>query len=166
MLIERRSGQIDVWFVVFDKSVPNPWWNWLIPGNFKHVWCFGYCEPARTWVFVDPGYMRLQHCIVPDHLANDMIAAAMSADAVLRMKAGARTIPNLRMISCCTATVRDILGMHGWWFWDMVPDKLYRDCLDAGGVCVASEAAPTETPRRRSVLWGFLDGRWWKQQQQ
>ena len=54
MFVERASGQIDVWFVVFDKSVPNPWWNWLIPGHYKHTWVFGYCEPARTWVFVDP----------------------------------------------------------------------------------------------------------------
>lgn len=168
MFVERRSGQIDVWFVVFDRRVPNPAWNFLIPGKFKHVWCFGYCEAARTWVFVDPEYRRMRHAIVPDHLADEAIASALESGAVLRMHASARTSPNLRMISCCTATVRDILGLPGWWVWDMVPDKLYRDCLKAGAelLCVAQNAMEDKTHLQWiSGAWGLPFGRrWWWQQ--
>ena len=136
MLVRRTSGVVSVWYVVFSPSIPSPIWQRLIPGKWKHVYAFGHCEPAGTWIFIDPEFCGTQVAAVPDHEAEKYIKIASLEGAVIRIAAARRKYTNIRMMGCCTMTVRDILGMRGFAPWDAIPDRLYKHCLRAGGVIV------------------------------
>jgi hypothetical protein len=136
MLIRRTSGVISVWYVAFSARIPNPLWNWLIPGKWKHVSAFGFCEEANTWLFLDPEFTGTKAYIVVPHEVDRYISAAMAEGAILCMPASKLSGANIRSVSCCTMTIRHLLGIRGWSPWSAIPDCLYADCLAAGAVVV------------------------------
>lgn len=169
MLVERTAGKVTRWFVVFSETVPSPAFRYLIPGKFKHVMAFGYSPEARTWLFSDPAYTGAEYALVPDHLASMVIARFVGNGTVIRIDAKPFLGPNLRIISCCTSTIRHTLGLSGWGLLSLIPDQLYRDCLRAGGVeiprCVESvEAPPDYAPACADRGW--LDGWRWRRRRQ
>ena len=133
MLIRRTSGLISVWYVVFSTRVPSRFLMWAIPGRWKHVSAFGYCEAAGTWIFIDPQFRGTKVAAVPDHEVLQYLAIEGQEGAVIRIAARDRKRATLRTVGCCTVTVRDLVGLPGWSPWKAIPDVFLRDCLRAGG---------------------------------
>jgi hypothetical protein len=136
MLIRRTSGIVSVWYVVFSPSIPSPIWQRLIPGKWKHVYAFGHCEPAGTWIFIDPEFRGTKVSAVPDHEAEKYIRIAALEGAVIRIKARELASPRIRTMGCCTMTIRHLVGLPGALPWNAIPDKLFSDCIRAGGEIV------------------------------
>jgi len=132
MFIQRTSGRVSVWYVAFSPRVPSPFWNWAIPGHWKHVCAFGHCESAGTWIFIDPDGKGTKVAVVPDHEAPKYISDAAAEGAVLRISARELPGPHMRIIGCCTMTVRHLVGLPGRGLLSAVPDRLFADCLRAG----------------------------------
>lgn len=163
MFVQRTSGQVTTWFVTFERDAPG-WWKYLIPGEFKHVRAFGYCPRSLTYVLIDPKYAAMDVFLAPQGEIDILRLFTAKAVAVLELRAQARPRPNLRLVGCCTSTVRDLLGLPGYGPLSALPDVLYRDCIRAGAtVCVDNRGhAGLNDPRSdRGSLNGWR--RWWRQ---
>jgi hypothetical protein len=146
MFVQRHTGRIATWFVVFWARVPSRLHNLLVPGRFKHVAAFGYTAEARTWIFIDPEYRGTDVLVVPEHEGAEAISAFIVGASVLRIDARKRCGVNFRLFSCCTTTVRDLIGLDDRGIVAMLPDSLYRDCLRAGAVEVIGAPPRIESP--------------------
>lgn len=146
MFTRRASGKVTDWFVVFSPCDQGPLWNVLIRGRFKHVWAFGCAAPAATWVFLDPRFGEFGVSMIPSHEAVSQMAAAIGKDdAVLRMPAAELIRQRVRFFYCCTTIVRHLLGIGGGGLLGVFPDRLYRDMIRAGAVCVAGDVVPDKS---------------------
>ena len=133
MFFERRPGTISAWYVVFDTTAPGPIWRRLIPGYFKHVWAYGECAEAASWVLIDPAYMGMAVSVFP----KSPVSLSWPCDvAVLYIKAKRTPFLGYPVLACCTSTVRHLVGLPSNWPSGIIPDRLYVDCLEAGAQIV------------------------------
>jgi hypothetical protein len=162
VFVQRTTGSVESWFVVFERDAPYV----LVPSYFKHVLAYGYCEAARSWVLIDPHFAVMDVRVVPAHEGEAMIAwFTRRAIAVLKIDAGRRARPNVRLLGCCTSTVRDLIGLPGFGLLSSLPDALYNDCIMAGAVVCVDNRAPSRKTAKISAAREMvrMDGRrWWR----
>jgi len=145
MFVQRHAGKVDTWFVVFSGGHTDSHLTYWTPGKFKHVAAFGYSAEAQTWLFIDPDRRGAEFLLVPTHEGEGYIAKFVSDATVLRI-AARKNGCTFRILLCCTSVVRALIGLPGWGILSLIPDRLYRDCIDAGAVVVGEPAPCLERP--------------------
>jgi hypothetical protein len=128
------------WFVVFHRTGPNWFIDWLIPGEFKHVSAFAYCAGFALWLLYNTelNVTRLQ--LLPH---NDRTITALTAYMrdcmVLKVDKNYSTRFGLtsRIGFYCVPAIKHLLGVHCV---SPLPDGLYRAILRNGGQCINEPA--------------------------
>jgi hypothetical protein len=142
MFIRREPEQITEWLVIFTADIRRHWVNRFIPGRRKHVSMLGWSPSAKTWLYLDPELTGTKAFLIPEWCAGEVIDGMTAGCDVLRMTSIVPGIIRVRMLHCCTATARHLLGLPGMGLISLIPDRLYKDCIRAGAIVVrcASDA--------------------------
>lgn len=128
MIVLREPGEVTTWLVAFWEDT-DTLIRKLVPGRFKHVAAFGYCAPARTWLFVDNALQGTRNYLVPDGEHSERTLAQWTSGAtVLKIAAktpasGVWVTPKLLL---CTTNVAALIGLRRS---ALLPDGLYRQLL-------------------------------------
>jgi hypothetical protein len=145
MISIREAGSVTTWFVAFHRTCDWALFRWLQPGPYKHVSVFGYCEPAKTWLYMDRTMCGLWVQLLPDGVRSEAIIAALAPDAdVLVFDALPFAWGKLRLrpLMVCTTVVCDLLGLRRG---ALFPSTLWRLLLEKGAKVVVYEGKPTHS---------------------
>lgn len=123
----------EVWMLVFARTSP----SWLVRamahGRYQHVKAFAYVPPMDAFVFYDMAFNGMGIVLVPNRpaaLASYMGPFVRDADLMsfraIRHPAG-RFVPRLMY---CVPAIKHLIGLRSG---ALLPDRLWRDCLAAGG---------------------------------
>jgi hypothetical protein len=115
-------GPVEEWFVAFKTKAKMRIAN-LFPGRFKHVMAFASRD--GLWAFCDVAPFASQFIIVPDPLADPMIANAIADATVLKVVAGPGRLGGL----WCVPATANLTGVPSC---ALRPDAFFRDCLAHG----------------------------------
>lgn len=143
VIVFREPGVVKTWFVAFHRGSDVGWWRYVVPGRYKHVSLFGYCVPARTWVFIEVVMGGITIQLLPEGAASENILAALTPDCdVLVVEARPIEVSGLRvrLPLCCTSFICDVLGLRRG---ALLPITLWRLLL-LNGAKIVSEASHPE----------------------
>lgn len=121
------------WHVVFRRWSPVRAVRILAFGTYKHVACFGYVGDAKSWLFFEPSFDRVDLRVVPDADANGAIADVIDGATVVRMAAPTAAVADWRPVFLCTQAVARVVGLRSC---ALRPDALLRDCIRQGAEIV------------------------------
>lgn len=115
------------WFVAFRRTSPLQWVQRWVPGEFKHVCCYGFVPGLDVWVFVHPSLNDIGLFLVPD-FASDLYIKRANEDAVV-----VEFVPPIvnrrrwwKPSLLCTGIVAGVIGARSS---ALRPDRLLRDLL-------------------------------------
>lgn len=128
--IERTADTAALWVLAFYRT-SKMWWAPFI-GKYKHVAAYAYLPGDRLWIFYevstqptsiivrrDGEHLELMARFIRDA---DLIAMRRQPDTPMRMRH--------RLALTCVSAIRDLIGLNSG---ALLVDRLYRDCLAAGG---------------------------------
>lgn len=123
-------GQPKHWQVCFCRHGFHPWFDALLPGEFKHVRAFGYVPLEDTWIFVDCNLEGLTVRSVRNGSKeiNGLIQAWIEDSAVLLVEH--RTCRRLFPGVYCVGSIKRLIGSPSG---ALLPSTLYRHCRESGG---------------------------------
>lgn len=134
-------GEPRQWTVVFDRRAATWWMNKAPIGKYKHVRAFGYVPEAKAWIFYDVSLDRTTIRMACDQDAMTLMGEWLAkADAIL-MPVVDRGFPPPRLGFWCVPAIKHLIGLRSG---ALRPQRLWDDCLRAGGEIVAHEAGSTD----------------------
>lgn len=141
MEVSCHAATPPVWIVVFCRSIDNRWVRWLACGQYKHVRAYAYLPALKVWLFYDVTLSGTLIHVAPDTPQTEAYIGEFTRDsALVAVKPGPRHGVPLAPF-CCTSAVRHLIGLKSG---ALRPDRLFRDCLAAGGTLLGQfePAAP------------------------
>lgn len=131
-LVEDIAVEPQSWVVVFNRT-PRSWLLSLLAfGTYKHVSAYAYLPDLRMWLFYDIHLHRTEIVIARDGEKALMLIAQRTADAdLIRIPAQHDGRTRFRLGFWCVPGIKHLLGLRSG---ALRPDRLWRDCIAAGGV--------------------------------
>jgi len=124
------------WVLVFSRTSKTWWVRWLAWGRYQHVKAFAFVPAVNVYVFYDWALDRQGIVVAPNndetvkgYLAEfidgcDLISAPLRVAARPRVQFG---------FLYCVPAIKHLIGLRSR---ALRPDRLWRDCLAAGGTTI------------------------------
>jgi hypothetical protein len=118
------------WVLVFQRSSKVWWVRLLACGRYKHVAAYAYLPGFKAWLIFDVNMVRTSVIVVPDgdEALGYLYEMTRDADLMAFRRLGAPSRP--RVFGWCVPAIKHLIGLKSR---ALRPDRLYRDCLCAGG---------------------------------
>jgi hypothetical protein len=131
----------DEWYVIFHRKVAVRWLSWLAFGEFKHVSAMAYCPGFKAWLVYDTQLRGTRIFLVAHGRDGETIKPFFierTRDcAVVKIARGhAHMGLSSRWGLYCVPVIKHLIGLRSA---ALRPDKLYKDCIKAGGEIIGAE---------------------------
>jgi hypothetical protein len=121
------------WVLVFQRESKVWWVRLLACGRYKHVAAYAYLPGFKAWLIYDVNMVRTSIVVVPDgdEALGYLYELTRDADLMAVKREGiAITATPWRIGFWCVPAVAHLIGLRSG---ALRPDRLWRDCLRAGG---------------------------------
>lgn len=154
--MKAASFQPAIWHVVFNRDIREFSFDWMNPCGFRHVFCFGYCPIAKTWVVYDASLNGVDLKVIPagDAMAGFYQKLLEAKSTIVRVRAAERSPAwRHRVFFTCVTGVKQIIRSPSG---ALRPIGLFRDLLREGAQIVfwRGEAYESEAPEGRPAIEG------------
>ncbi len=129
-VVESIADTAASWTLCFHRT-SSMWWARYI-GTYKHVSAYAYIPGEKLWLFYEVSTQPTSIIVVRDGAHIDLLAKFIrDADLVAMQRNPAAPMRYRRRLALtCVSAVRDLIGLDSG---ALLPGRLYRDCLAAGG---------------------------------
>jgi hypothetical protein len=128
--IEAVADTAAVWVLVFRRT-SELWWARYI-GRYKHVAAYAYVPGLKLWLFYEVSTQPTSIVVLPDGQHVERMARFIADADLVAMRRNPATPMRFRrrLAFHCVTAIRDLIGLDSG---ALLVDRLYRDCLAAGG---------------------------------
>ena len=117
------------WVLVFQRSSTIWWVRWLNPGRYKHVSAYAYLPGFKAWLIYEVNLIRTSIVVVPDGQEGLGWLYELTRDSdLVAVKRGAHA--SVPLLGWCVPAIARLIGLRSR---ALRPDRLFRDCIAAGG---------------------------------
>lgn len=147
-IVETIVDTAPSWILAFHRT-SSLWWAPYV-GTYKHVCAYAYLPGERLWLFYEVSTAPTSIIVLRDGPAAIDLLARFTRDAdLVSMRRQPRTPMRYRrrILFNCVSAVRDLIGLDSG---ALLADRLFRDCLRAGGTRLGRHTAvsgPTAVSR-------------------
>lgn len=133
-------GQPETWCLAFYRKTKWPWMDKLIPGEFKHVNCFGLAKRTGVWIFLDTKIHRtdLYTCWDNEDMPRVLEIWTRGCDVIEVAAGGGGFSWASRLGLWCVPMVAHVTGIKAG---AVFPSGLHRHCLKTGGRMIQNASA-------------------------
>lgn len=133
-----------IWHVAFTRQKCEFFFDRLSPPGFRHVFCFGYCPHAESWVVYDASLNGVDLKLIPhgEPMAKFYQEMLASGATILRVRSGEKTPAwRHRFFFTCVTGVKQIVRSNSG---ALRPLGLLRDLIREGADIVFWRGQPYE----------------------
>lgn len=131
------------WVLVFQRESKVWWVRLLAWGKYKHVAAYAYLPGFKAWLIYDVNMVRTSIVVVPDGDEALGYLYDLTRDAdLMAIKRGSGVHRFGRPGIWCMWCVPAIAHLIGLRSGALRPDRLFRDCLRAGGDLLEERPTP------------------------
>lgn len=119
------------WVLVFQRESKVWWVRLLACGKYKHVAAYAYLPGFKAWLIYDVNMIRTSIVVVPDGDEALGYLYDLTRDAdLMAVKRGSGVHRFARLGMWCVPAIAHLIGLRSG---ALRPDRLFADCLRAGG---------------------------------